>query len=124
MKHNHLKMFADKMGRGIKVTLWRDGQGNILCFSLLGHAGYGQDGEDIVCSAVSALAIAAANGLERFMKHPPHTENGDGYLKCEVKADSSLELDQAQWILQTMVMGLEAIQHDYGKKYLKIEYRG
>ena len=35
-------------------------------FSLSGHAGYADAGEDIVCAAVSAMANLAVNGAEAF----------------------------------------------------------
>lgn len=108
---------------GIKLIVWRDGEKRILRFLLSGHAGYGHEGEDIVCAAVSALTISAVNGLEHFMKQPPRAEDADGRLECTIQAENEEELEQAQWILQTMVLGLEEIRHVYGSQYLKIECR-
>ena len=35
-------------------------------FSVTGHAGSGEYGKDIVCAAVSALAIHTANAIEKY----------------------------------------------------------
>lgn len=107
----------------MKLIVHQDEGERITGFSLSGHAGYGEDGSDIVCAAISALSISAANGLEHFMHQPPLTKEDDGVLECTLQAADAQELEQAQWILKTMVLGLEEIQRSYGKKHLKIEYR-
>ena len=43
----------------IHITLWQNEKEEIIAFEVDGHAGYGEEGWDIVCSAVSALTIAA-----------------------------------------------------------------
>ena len=39
-----------------------------LGFDCLGHAGYAEEGEDIVCAAISALVINTINSLEMFTR--------------------------------------------------------
>ena len=46
----------------IRATFDRDFSG----FSLSGHAGYAEAGEDIVCAAVSAMTNFVVNGAEAF----------------------------------------------------------
>ena len=46
----------------IRATFERDFSG----FSLSGHAGYAEAGEDIVCAAVSAMTNLVVNGAEAF----------------------------------------------------------
>ncbi len=118
-----LKRSKRKQDQGISLTLWLDEQERVHQFELSGHAGYGVYGEDIVCAAVSALSIAAVNGLEHFLSHPPQVEEKDGYLTCALPELSELELDQAQWILQTMSMAAQEIQRTYGEQHLTIERR-
>ena len=48
----------------IRVTLFKSPGGNITGFSCKGHAGYAEEGSDIVCAAVSALSITCANALQ------------------------------------------------------------
>ena len=51
----------------IQVTIFRDSteDGDVYTgVELLGHAGFAQSGQDIVCAAVSALIITTVNSLE------------------------------------------------------------
>ncbi len=105
------------------MTLWLDAKNRVHQFELSGHAGFAEQGKDLVCAAVSALSIAAVNGLERFLAVPPDVEAVDGFLKCTLRNITEEDLDHAQWILQTMFLGIEDIQHAYGEKYLKINQR-
>ncbi len=105
------------------MTLWLDAKDRVHQFELSGHAGFAVEGKDLVCAAVSALSIAAVNGLEHFLTVPPDVRNADGFLLCALRDISEEDLDQAQWILQTMCFGIKDIQRDYGQKYLKINQR-
>ena len=50
----------------IKVTIYKDKDNLITGFKVLGHAGYGQEGNDVVYAAVSALVINTINSIEYF----------------------------------------------------------
>ena len=50
----------------IKVTVFEDSDRVVRGFKLTGHAGYGEEGQDIVCAAVSALVFSAYNSIETF----------------------------------------------------------
>lgn len=108
--------------QGILLTLWLDENNRIRMFELSGHAGYAEYGQDIVCAAVSALGISAVNGLEYFLPVKPEVKVKDpeGYLHCSLPELEPQTLDQAQWILRTLVLGIEAIQQSYGNEYVKI----
>ncbi|MHB8125924.1 MAG: ribosomal-processing cysteine protease Prp [Desulfitobacteriaceae bacterium] len=105
------------------MTLWLDAKNRVHQFELCGHAGFAEEGKDLVCAAISALSIAAVNGLEHFLTVPPIVEDADGFLICTLRDISEEDLDHAQWIIQTMYFGIENIQRNYGKKYLKINRR-
>ena len=113
------------MKQGIHLVLWLDDQQRIHKFELSGHAGYAEYGQDIVCAAVSALSISAVNGLEHFLPQQPEVEvrDTDGYLTCSLPNLDLQTLEQAQWILKTMVLGIEEIQRNYGNEYLKLTQR-
>ena len=51
----------------IRIVMLRR-NGATLGFECSGHAGYAEAGSDIVCSAVSALTAATANGLTEAAK--------------------------------------------------------
>lgn len=45
------------------ITATFDYTDKVYSFSVVGHAGYAEQGKDIVCASVSALTIAIANQL-------------------------------------------------------------
>lgn len=117
------KHFKAKKRKGICLVVWIDDQERIRDFELSGHAGYADEGQDIVCASVSALSIAACNGLEYFLPIPPKVQEKDGYLSCQLENIREDESEKAQWILQTMVLGIEQIQAAYGRDYIYIDRR-
>lgn len=48
----------------LEVTFYRDSRSRLSSVFALGHAGFADRGEDIVCAAVSAILQAARLGLE------------------------------------------------------------
>lgn len=86
-------------------------------FSCTGHAGYGYKGNDIVCAAVSMLVINTANAIEKFSDCDfIAVTNGDEIL---YKFNSEPD-DKATILMDTLVLGLNEVQKDYGKKYLNL----
>jgi len=50
-------------------------------FQIKGHAGYGTEGNDIVCSAVSSAAYLTANNITDFFGIKADVTASDGYMK-------------------------------------------
>ncbi|AFM43095.1 putative ribosomal protein [Desulfosporosinus acidiphilus SJ4] len=107
----------------MRFLVWVDELGRIHGFEISGHAGYAEAGQDIVCAGVSALSIAAANGLEHFLSRAPQVREEEGFLSCQLAGISDQELEQAQWILQTLKLGIEQIEAVYGPAYILIDQR-
>ena len=55
--------------------------GNYLEFVSKGHAGYAEEGQDIVCAAVSVLVINTVNSLETFTDDQFEVQEDDGSHK-------------------------------------------
>lgn len=93
---------------------------NITAFHIEGHAEYSQYGLDIICSAVSALAINCVNSIEELTDdvYSLQCEEERGMLDFCVKGTSS---EEAQLLLQSMVIGLNGISESYGKQYVTVE---
>ena len=90
--------------------------------SLNGHAGYADHGQDIVCSAVSVLVINTFNSIERFTDDDfscEAAENG-GYLCMTFSEELS---DKTKLLLDSMLLGLDEIQKQYGDEYLSLLYK-
>lgn len=88
-------------------------------FTIEGHAGYAQAGEDIVCAAVSALVINAINSIETFTEDAFLCDCQDGMIRGweftgEVSEETALLMD-------SLMLGLSGIQKSYGKQYLEID---
>ena len=98
----------------IRAQFSVDQDHHLTAFTLSGHADSGPYGYDIVCAAVSALAISTVNGLEQVVHdHPQVDQNAEegGYLSVEhISAGHD-----AQIIMQTFLNGLADIADNYSK---------
>ncbi|MFD1393624.1 ribosomal-processing cysteine protease Prp [Lacticaseibacillus jixianensis] len=107
----------------IKARFQRDEHGDISHFNLSGHADSGEYGHDIVCAAVSAVAIGAVNGIEALAGFEPSVkadEVNGGHL--ELTLDQPVDAEQAhiaQILLENLLLSLQSIEESYGD-YLTI----
>ena len=88
-------------------------------FVLEGHAGYAEEGYDIICSAVSALAINTVNSIEVFTEDGFNAEQAEdgGYLKFMLTEEPSAS---TVLLLDSLVLGMQYIQEAYGEEYLSV----
>ena len=100
----------------ITITVLRDARG--LCgIRVSGHAGYAEEGSDIICAAVSALTVNAINSIDELTDDAADVRQDEGYLELRLEGTCSKE---SSLLLDSLVLGLESIQESYGKKYIKI----
>lgn len=91
----------------------------ITGFHIEGHSGFADRGQDIVCAAVSALAINCVNSIEEFTEDEfsigSDEERGmiDFFLTGEVSEQSRLLLD-------SLILGIRGISEMYGERYVSI----
>ncbi len=85
--------------------------------SCVGHAGYAESGQDVVCAAVSILVINTVNAIEAFC-------NQDFTIRTDEKT-GLIELRLAQpvnekttLLMDSFVLGMTGIQQQYGKSYI------
>lgn len=93
-------------------------QHKICGFCIRGHAGYANNGHDIICSAVSILAINTINSIEKLTndKFKCNKVEKDGLLELKVTALS----DSSELLLKSMRLGVIGIADEYGSRYVKI----
>ena len=107
----------------IKAKIYRK-EKKICAFEISGHAGYAPAGEDIVCSAVTVLALNTVNAIEAFTETPfkaKADEKKGGYLKVSFPLEGMAD-EKTQLLLETLAQGLSGIQEEYHKYLtLKIE---
>ena len=106
----------------IQVTILKDSENEYRGVRLSGHAGYAEEGFDIICSAVSALAINTVNSIEEFTEDmfSCETENEGGYLSFQLTGDVSAE---SRLLVKSLVLGITNIRESYGAEYINIRYK-
>jgi len=98
----------------VRVCVTRDARGQITRLRIRGHSGYAERGADIVCSAVSALAQAAALGVERVAGQPVRVVQETGRLDIELESPfDAARWEKAQAILETALLGIMKISEQY-----------
>ncbi len=95
---------------------------DIVGFRMEGHSGYAESGSDIVCAAVSALAINCVNSIEKYAedRFTLDTDEEEGRMSFQLEGKPSGE---AQLLLQSMVLGVTEISRTYGKQYVTLKNR-
>lgn len=106
----------------IRACIFRNRKQEIWGFEIEGHSGYAEAGSDIICAAVSALAINTANCLESLAGVKPEVTSSEGFLSCEV---SDIRREEKSWdkaglLFLSLEQGLQSIAETYGKKYLTV----
>ncbi|UJF31993.1 ribosomal-processing cysteine protease Prp [Paenibacillus hexagrammi] len=109
----------------IHVTIKRLAKDNshITSYVVEGHAYYDDPGKDIVCSAVSAVAVGTVNSIEALTGIIPIHEMETGFLDItipEIASSNQDKVNQVQLILESMVVMLRSIEETYGA-YITIE---
>ena len=101
----------------ITLRVWRDVDGNVVRYGLDGHSPSGERGSNIGCDAESALAIAAANGIEAVAGARAASTSRSGHLSCDIAWPASPDAEvvrlKAQAILETMVLGMRSIADEH-----------
>lgn len=98
----------------------RDGM--ITGFEISGHADSGAYGQDIVCAAVSVLAINTLNSLEKLLQMKldlVSNEAEGGYLKLTL-AKKDQQDPKAQLLLESFKLGLTDVAQSY-QEYITVD---
>ena len=102
-----IKRDKDKVAKGIEIK---------------GHAGYAEYGQDIICSAVSSLALNMANSVEEFTDdHFEGSVSDDGgYFSFSFPGGMS---SGSQLLMKSLILGLQNIPRDYGAENINFRFR-
>ena len=85
-----------------------------------GHAGYGEEGTDIICAAVSALMINTVNSIETFTEDEFDVKVEDGLLELNFTQNISLETGL---LMDSLVLGIQNIINDNDEQYIQLEIK-
>jgi len=83
--------------------------GIFTAFSIEGHAGYADEGKDIVCSAVSSAVMTVINGITECADIPAEVSVLNNRIEFNLKQRN----DIAQHFLSALKLQLELICEDY-----------
>lgn len=88
---------------------------------MAGHAGYAEEGEDIVCAAVSSIALNTINSIETFTEDKfEYTVNeNDAVINYILKGAKSSE---SLLLLKSFVLGLNGLCKNYSE-FIKIAFK-
>ena len=109
----------------INVTVYVDSEHRYRAIRMTGHAGLAEDpaeGQDLVCAAVSALALNMANSVEQFTEDAFEAGAGEegGSFSFRFTGPMSPE---GTLLMNSLVFGLENIQETYGEPYITISMK-
>ena len=84
---------------------------NLIGFEISGHSGYADEGEDIVCAAVSSCAYMVVNTLTDVLNIDLDIELEDGFMTFLTKTNE--DAVTAQVILKGLLIHLEQLSLQY-----------
>ena len=103
------------------VSIIKTRSGEYKGFNCIGHSGYAEAGEDIVCAAVSVLVINTINSLDRLAgeKFKLVTNEEEGLIDCRFEGRIN---DKSKLLLESMILGLQEIKKQYGKTFIDLTF--
>jgi hypothetical protein len=109
----------------INVTVFIDSEHCYTGLSMLGHAGMAdnpQEGQELVCAAVSAMTINMANSVEQFTEDSFEVDQDDQTGMFEFRFTSEIS-SESKLLMNSLIFGLQDIEESYGEPYIKIRFK-
>lgn len=98
----------------IKIKVNKENE-NYKFISIKGHAGYAEEGYDIVCASVSSIAITTINAILSIDSGSIVYSEEDGLIEIGILKSS----DVVNKLLNNMINMLEELKDQY-EKYIEI----
>ncbi len=96
---------------------------SVTGFRTEGHAEYARHGKDIVCAAVSALVMNAMESIHLLSPDVFDYEEDEKRGICDFRIVSNPTSPETKLLFQSLIIGLQSIQEEYGEKYLRIVFQ-
>ena len=99
----------------INVDITLNDSGQVTDVIMDGHAEHGEYGYDIVCAGASAVIFGSVNAIIGLTSEKPdidYSEDGGHFHVRSVDTNN----EQAQLILQAMLVSLQTIEEEYNEK--------
>lgn len=91
----------------IEIRIFSQADGKISGFSVTGHSGTAERGQDIVCAGVSSLTQTALLGIMEYLHREVDYDIASGKLTMRLQSAPD---DLTEAIMQSMLLGLMEIQ--------------
>ena len=103
------------------VSVIKTRSGEYRGFNCIGHSGYAERGEDIVCAAISVLVINTINSLDQLAGEKINlvTNEEEGLIDCRFEGQIN---EKSKLLLDAMVLGLREIKKQYGKTFIDLTF--
>lgn len=106
----------------IIITIYQNKQGQYTRFSCIGHAEYADAGKDIVCAGVSVLVLNTVNAIDAFTEEAFDADTDQASGLIDIRFRQPVGHD-AKLLIDTMVLGLQDIQKNYGIDYSLLNFK-
>ena len=94
--------------------------GRISGFSVSGHSGYGEEGGDVVCAAVSTAVTFAEATINDVLGVQAKTKVNEEQARVTLKLPANCEEEDAvQAVLTGMMLTLSSLRDDY-PEYIEV----
>ncbi|ARJ13832.1 ribosomal-processing cysteine protease Prp [Staphylococcus lugdunensis] len=105
----------------ITVDITVNDEGKVTDVIMDGHADYGDYGHDIVCAGASAVLFGSVNAIMGLTSEKPDIDYDDdgGHFHIRIV---NLDNDDAQLILQAMLVSLQTIEDEYNEN-IRLNYK-
>ena len=103
----------------IRIDFLTPPDGKLVGFRIEGHSGYAEEGEDIVCAAVSSAAYLTVNTVTDVLSVAPlslRAEDGDMFFRIEPKDEPA-----CRDLLAGLKLHFTGLEEQY-PEYLKVGY--
>ncbi|MDO4474213.1 MAG: ribosomal-processing cysteine protease Prp [Eubacteriales bacterium] len=101
------------------VTIYRNKKNENIGFTTIGHAGYAEEGEDIVCAALSVLIINTINSIDAFAGAESSlvTDEEEGLIDFRLNEIN----DKTELLISSMILGINSMVEDENyAKYIQL----
>ncbi|MCR5737087.1 MAG: ribosomal-processing cysteine protease Prp [Eubacterium sp.] len=106
------------------ITIYRT-EDTYLGVEVSGHAGYAEEGEDIVCAGISFFTINLINSLEQIAEDSfsVNIDDNTGYMKVTMSYEDDEEQSyESQILFDSFLLGVEMLEREYNE-FVKLEIK-
>ncbi|MEZ7891385.1 MAG: ribosomal-processing cysteine protease Prp [Candidatus Wallbacteria bacterium] len=105
----------------IKALFLYNKYGFLTSYEISGHDPSAESGKNIICAAVSALALTFTQSLIEILKLPLSGKIEKGFISLSLPSESEKDLKEVELLLKSLILGLRSINKQYGNVIQIIE---